>query len=127
MQSDDQTRTYDTQKKREEPRNSNRNLANLYEGFFTVIVRMQAQRQQSTVPETFRGRMKTVLADIEREAISAGYNAQDVSDTHFGVVAFLDEVVLHSSDPVRSEWEKQTLAQDMFGQADAGVVFFDKL
>jgi type VI secretion system protein ImpK len=60
-------------------------------------------------------------------AVAAGYDASDVRDTHFAVVALLDSVVLHSNDPVRVEWERQTLQEELFGQRDAGVVFFDKL
>ena len=88
---------------------------------------MQAQRQHASVAETFRSRVKTVLADVERDAIAAGYSAQDIRDTHFAVVAFLDSVVLHSNDPAKPEWERQSLQEEMFGQTDAGVVFFDKL
>jgi type VI secretion system protein ImpK len=36
-------------------------------------------------------------------------------------------VVLHSKDPVRAEWERKTLQEELFGQTDAGVVFFEKL
>jgi len=88
---------------------------------------MHAQRPHASVAETFRSRLKTVLADVERDAIAAGYSAQDIRDTHFAVVAFLDSVVLHSDDPVKAEWERQTLQEELFGQTDAGVVFFDKL
>jgi len=127
MDQDTQTRISHMPRKGDDAAKVSRNLAILYEGFFTVIVRMQAKRQQASAPESFRGRMKGVLADIEREAVTVGYSAEEIRDTRFAVVAFLDEVVLHSNDPVRSEWEKQTLAQDMFGQADAGIIFFDKL
>jgi type VI secretion system protein ImpK len=106
---------------------TSRNLAILYEGVFTVIVRMQAQRQLASAAETFRTRIKTVLTEVERDAIAAGYSANDIRDTHFAVVAFLDSVVLHSNDPVRPEWERQTLQEELFGQTDAGVVFFEKL
>jgi len=106
---------------------ASRNLAILYEGVFTVIVRMQAQRQLASVAETFRTRIKTVLTEVERDAIAAGYSAHDIRDTHFAVVAFLDSVVLHSNDPVKPEWERQTLQEELFGQTDAGVVFFEKL
>jgi type VI secretion system protein ImpK len=106
---------------------ASRNLAILYEGVFTVIVRMQAQRQLASVAETFRTRIKTVLTEVERNATTAGYSTHDIRDTHFAVVAFLDSVVLHSNDPVRPEWERQTLQEELFGQTDAGVVFFEKL
>ncbi len=99
----------------------------MYEDVLTVIVRMQAHRQHASVAESFRGRIKSALMDVERDATAAGYSAQDVRDTHFAVVAFLDSVVLHSGDPIRPEWERQTLQEELFGQTDAGVVFFEKL
>jgi type VI secretion system protein ImpK len=67
------------------------------------------------------------LQDVEREAPAAGYDGEDIRDTHFAIVAFLDSVVLHSNDPVRAEWERRTLQEELFGQAVAGVVFFEKL
>jgi type VI secretion system protein ImpK len=35
--------------------------------------------------------------------------------------------VLNSNEPVRPEWERRTLQEELFGQTDAGVVFFEKL
>jgi type VI secretion system protein ImpK len=127
MHRDDQSRRSIDKRDAGEGFQTSRNLAILYEGVFTVIVRIQAQRQHALVAETFRARMKAVLADVERDAIAAGYSAHDIRDTHFAVVAFLDSVVLHSNDPVRPEWERQTLQEELFGQTDAGVVFFEKL
>jgi len=106
---------------------SSESLALLYQGLLTGIVRVQAQRQHITDGESFRRRTKATLQEIERVAIASGYEGRDVRDTHFAVVAFLDQVVLHSKDPVRNEWETKTLQQELFGQTDAGVVFFDKL
>jgi type VI secretion system protein ImpK len=99
----------------------------IYEDLLTVVVRMQARRQHASVAESFRARIKTALAEVERNATAAGYSGQDIRDTNFAVVAFLDSVVLHSSDPIRPEWERQTLQEELFGQSDAGVVFFEKL
>ena len=103
------------------------NLALLYQGLLTGIVRMQAGRQRITDGESFRRRTKSALQDVEREATAAGYDGEDIRDTHFAIVAFLDSVVLHSNDPARAEWERRTLQEELFGQADAGVVFFEKL
>jgi type VI secretion system protein ImpK len=106
---------------------SSENLALLYQGLLTGIVRMQAGRQRITDGESFRRRTKSALQDVERDAIAAGYDGEDIRDTHFAIVAFLDSVVLHSNDPVRAEWERRTLQEELFGQAVAGVVFFEKL
>src|SRR5262249_31951924 len=85
------------------------------------------QRQHIPDAETFRKRTKSTLQEVERVAVATGYDVRDVRDTHFAVVAFLDSVILHSKDPVRAEWERKTLQQELFGQTDAGVVFFEKL
>src|SRR6267142_4366057 len=103
------------------------NLALLYEGLLTGIVRLQASRQHISDGESFRKRTKATLSDIEHVAVPAGYDGQDVKDTHFAVVALLDSVVLHSNDAIRAEWERKPLQEELFGQADAGVVFFEKL
>jgi len=88
---------------------------------------LKAERQHITDGDSFRRRSKTALQEVERVAVAAGYDSHDVRDTHFAVVAFLDAVLLHSKDPVRAEWERMPLALEIFGYADAGVVFFDKL
>jgi type VI secretion system protein ImpK len=106
---------------------SRENLALLYQGLLTGIVRLQSQRQHISDGESFRRRTKATLQEVEQVAVAAGYDVRDVKDTHFAVVAFLDSVVLHSKDAVRAEWERKTLQEDLFGKSDAGVVFFEKL
>lgn len=103
------------------------NLPLLYQGLFTGIIRLQGQRQRLPDGESFRRRTKATLQEIERVAVASGYEGRDVRDTHFAVIAFLDEAILHSKDPVREEWEQRKLQQEVFNTADAGVVFFEKL
>jgi type VI secretion system protein ImpK len=106
---------------------SSGNLALLYEGLLTGIVRLQASRQHISDGESFRKRTKATLNDIEHVAVPAGYDGQDIKDTHFAVVALLDSVVLHSNDAIRAEWERKPFEEEMFGETRAGVVFFEKL
>jgi type VI secretion system protein ImpK len=103
------------------------NLALLYDAILTSIVRLQASRQHIPDAESFRRRIKGTLQEIEHISVPAGYDGHDIRDTHFAVVALLDSVVLHSNDPVRGEWERRLLQEELFGQTDAGVVFFEKL
>jgi type VI secretion system protein ImpK len=103
------------------------NLALLYQGLLTGIVRLKARRQHITDAESFRRRTKATLEEVERVAVAAGYEGRDIRETHFAVVAFLDSVVLNSNEPVRAEWERRPLQEELFGQTDAGVVFFEKL
>ena len=109
------------------PSGSSENLALLYQGLLTGILRLKTQRQHIPDSETFRKRTKATLQEVERVAVATGYDVRDVRDAHFAVVAFLDSVILHSKDPVRGEWERKTLQEELFGQTDAGEVFFEKL
>jgi type VI secretion system protein ImpK len=110
-----------------EPPRSAENLGLLYQGLLTSVVRLQSGRQHITDGESFRKRTKSSIAEIERVAVSAGYEPSDVGDANFAVVAFLDEVVLNSADPVRADWERRMLQEELFGKTDAGMVFFDKV
>jgi type VI secretion system protein ImpK len=106
---------------------SHENLALLYQGLLTGIVRLQSQRQRIVDAESLRKRTKATLQEVEQLAVASGYDVRDVKDTHFAVVAFLDSVVLHSKDPASGEWERKSLQEELFGKSDAGVVFFEKL
>lgn len=99
----------------------------MFQGVFTVIVRIQAGKQQLADIDSFRRRLKSALQDAERDAIAARYGADDVTSAKFALVAFLDEAILSSKDPGREEWRKKTLAVELFGEANAGEVFFDRL
>src|SRR5215813_2514910 len=94
---------------------SSENLALLYQGLLTGIVRLQSGQQRISDGESFRRRTKATLQEVEQLAVGAGYDTRDVKDTQYAVVAFLDSVVLHSKDPVRGEWERRTLQEELFG------------
>ena len=102
-------------------------LALLFQGVFTAIVRIQSGKQPLGDVDLFRRRMKSALQEAERDAISARYPTEDVTSAQFAVVALLDEAILSSKDPAREEWRKKTLNVEMFGEANAGEVFFDRL
>jgi type VI secretion system protein ImpK len=103
------------------------NLALLYQGLLTGVVRIRSGEQTVQDADAFRRRTKAALQEVERFAAAAGYDVSDVKETHFAVAALLDSVILHSTDPVRAEWQRKTLQEELFGQTDAGVVFFEKL
>lgn len=102
-------------------------LALLYQGVLTGIVRIQAGRQSLADLDTFRRRMKAALHDVTKEATAAGYESTEIRDAEFAVVAFLDEAIMSSREPKAEEWRKRPLNVELFGQAIAGNVFFDKL
>jgi len=108
-------------------RASSENLALLYQPFLIVVVRIQSKREKVADAATFRSRMKAALQDVERSATVLHYDFDDVKDSNFAVVAFLDEVLLASEDPARSEWMKYPLANELMGEPRAGEVFFERL
>jgi type VI secretion system protein ImpK len=101
------------------------NLALLYQGLFTTIVRVRSGRQPIGNPEEFRKHFKDVLAAIEREGGRLNYSSESLHDTGYAVVAFLDESVLNSDDPSKNAW--LSLQSDLYGQAVAGDTFFEQL
>jgi type VI secretion system protein ImpK len=102
-------------------------LALFYQGLLTATVRVQSGRQRIADVEAFRGKAKAALQEVERDAQTAGYDLNDIKETHFAVVAFLDAVILRSDEPIRVDWERRPLQEELFGHAHAGDVFFDKL
>jgi type VI secretion system protein ImpK len=94
---------------------------------FTTIARLRANRQVAADAESFRTRIKQVLAAAEQEARQAGYGADDVRIALFAVIAFLDETVLNSRQPMFADWPRRPLQEEVFGVHMAGELFFQYL
>jgi type VI secretion system protein ImpK len=94
---------------------------------FTTIARLRANRQVAADAESFRTRIKQVLAAAEQEARHAGYGADDIRLCLFAVIAFLDETVLNSGQPMFADWPRRPLQQEVFGVHMAGELFFQYL
>jgi type VI secretion system protein ImpK len=103
------------------------NLALLYQGLLTGIVRIRSGKQPLANPEMFRRRTRETLAEITREAIKRGYAAEHTMETDFALIALLDEVVLSSHDPSRDAWAQRPLQDELFGLTTAGEVFFTRI
>jgi type VI secretion system protein ImpK len=101
------------------------NLSLLYQGVFTGIVRVQGGRQPIVDPNAFQRRMEDLLREVEREAIKAGYQKEDIEEANYAVVAFLDEAVLTSSDPAKDRWSSWQAKR--YTGAVAGEGFFEHL
>jgi type VI secretion system protein ImpK len=103
------------------------NLALLYQGLLTGIVRIHSGRQPLVNADMFRRRTKEALAEVTREAMKRGYAAEHTIETDFAVVAFLDEVILTSKDPARDAWAQKPLQEELFNVSTAGEVFFARI
>ena len=100
-------------------------LALLYQGMLTAIVRIQSGKQPLIDANAFQKRMESLLDEIEREAIKVGYRNQDIQDAHYAIIAFLDETVQRSSDANRSQWTP--LQAKRYAQAVAGEGVYERL
>jgi type VI secretion system protein ImpK len=103
------------------------NLALVFQDLLTVIVRLRANRQTITDPEAFRAQMRGALKNAEREGTKKLYPLEDVRLAAFGIVAFLDESILNSSNPAFSDWARMPLQEEMFGHHVGGEVFFQNI
>jgi type VI secretion system protein ImpK len=93
----------------------------------TTVARLRSNKQVATDAESFRTRIKQVLSSAEHDARAIGYEGDDVRFALFAVIAFLDETVLNSGQPMFSGWPGRTLQQEVFGVHMAGELFFQYL
>ncbi len=109
---------------KQEPARRPDNLALIFQEVLTVIERLRAKRQTVSDSEAFRSQIRNALKSAEQDALRRGYNSEDVRVATFGVVAFLDESVLNSQNPVFADWPRKPLQEELFGVHVAGEIFF---
>jgi type VI secretion system protein ImpK len=100
------------------------NLALIYQEVLTAITRLRSNRQAATDAGAFRNQMKAAISATESEAMSKGYPVEDTRLATFAVVAFLDESILNSNNPVFADWPRMPLQEELFGGHTAGEIFF---
>jgi type VI secretion system protein ImpK len=100
------------------------NLALVYQNVLTVIARLRAKRQSIADAGAFRTQFRGALRQAEKEGISKLYPQDDVRLATFAIVAFLDESILTSNEPVFSDWSRMPMQEEIFGHSEAGEVFF---
>src|SRR3954447_20898605 len=103
------------------------NLALIYQEVLTAIERLRANRQGVTDANAFRHHTREAIKTAAGQALAAGYPAEDAKLATFAVVAFLDESVLNSRNPIFADWLRKPLQEELFGTHIAGEVFFQNL
>lgn len=101
------------------------NLALIYQEILTAITRFRSNRQAVQDAGSFRAQVKTAIGAAEAEATKKGYAADDVRLATFAVVAFLDESILNSNNPLFTDWPRMPLQEELFGVHQAGEMFFN--
>jgi type VI secretion system protein ImpK len=90
----------------------------------TAGARLRANRQVAADADAFRNQIKHLLGRADQEARQAGYDPADVKLAIYGYIAFLDESVLNSGQPMFASWPRQPLQEEIFGDHRAGQTFF---
>jgi type VI secretion system protein ImpK len=103
------------------------NLALSFQEVFTAIVRLRYNRQAVSSADSFRAQVKQALKSAEQESRTRGYSPEDTRRVIFAVVAFLDESVLSSRNPVFADWPRLPLQTELFGHQNAGEIVFDDI
>ena len=111
------------------PANTRRpdNLALIYQEAFTAIERLRANTQGISDANGFRHHTREAMKTATNNALAAGYNADDTRCATFAVVAFLDESVLNSQNPIFADWLRKPMQEELFGRQIAGEIFFQNL
>lgn len=100
------------------------NLAVAFQEMFTAIVRLRYNLQNVPDADAFKAYMREGLRSAMQESAAKGYAPEDVKLAAFAVVAFLDESILNSRNPVLTRWTGQPLGAELTGKHLAGEEFF---
>ena len=103
------------------------NLALIFQEVLTAIERLRGNRQGVNDAEAFRHHTREALKTAASAGLAAGYNADDVRLATFAAVAFLDESVLNSQNPIFADWLRKPLQEELFNVHIAGETFFQNL
>ena len=92
---------------------------------FDLILRLKANIVAPS--NDLRPKIAGLLDDFEKRAERYKFNHKIVSVSKFALASFVDETILTNNFPLRSEWERNPLQLEYFGEQLAGSKFFDKL
>lgn len=100
------------------------NLAIAFQELLTAIVRLRFNLQNIPDADAFKAYMREGLRSAMQESSAKGYAPEDIKLAAFAVVAFLDESILNSKNPVFTRWTGQPLGAELTGKHLAGEEFF---
>jgi type VI secretion system protein ImpK len=92
---------------------------------FDLVLRLKATIVAPS--NDLRPKIASLLDDFERRAERYKFNHKIISVSKFALASFVDETILTNNFPLRSEWERNPLQLEYFGEQLAGNKFFEKL
>jgi type VI secretion system protein ImpK len=102
-------------------------MAVLMQEILTAIVRIRAGREQVPNLDGFRAQVLEALGAAREQARRKGYSEEQTRYAVFAAVAFLDEAVLSSANPVLAGWRGRPLQEELFKGHVAGETFFQSV
>jgi type VI secretion system protein ImpK len=96
-----------------------------HQGFYMVFLLRNGY--MPTDGPLYRERLRQLLLQVDHGAKKLQLEPEDVYQAKFAFSALIDEIVLMSSMTVRSDWERNPLQLEMFGEHMAGEKFFEVL
>lgn len=101
----------------------------LVSAFFDIVVLGVHVRDSRDLGglESFRTRIKQMLEEADRRGTERGYSRETLNEARYGVVAFLDEMILQSGWDQKSQWASSPLQYQYFETHIAGEEFFERL
>ncbi len=97
----------------------------MYDGFYLVFLLRSGQAPESG--NALRERIKDFLLDVERGANKLNSRATDVRLVKYAFCTTVDEIILRSPLQIRTEWQRQPLQLQYFGDQMGGERFFSML
>jgi type VI secretion system protein ImpK len=92
-----------------------------------LVMPLRSGRLSAEVPDNYREQVMHGFQTLERKARERQLSDQMVTDAKYALAAFVDESVMASEWPGRTEWMRHPLQLEMFGEHLAGEGFFRRL
>ncbi len=106
--------------------NTEQKLAELCTNIFSLALWLRTQSDLGA-PENLRQKILPLFTKMETEGAQRGVPPVDLREAKFALTALLDETLMGSSWPGKSNWEKRMLQDELFNTTNAGEEFFIKL
>ena len=103
------------------------NLALVFQEVFTVVLRTRVLGQRVESADFFRTSLRQMISSAVKDASAQGYSDEITRMSIYAIIAFVDESILNSKDPVFADWARRPLQEEMFGAHVAGEMFFKNL
>ncbi len=93
---------------------------------FALILQLRSTSDYGDEP-VLRQRISDLLNRIERQAKDSGLDYEDIHNSIFALIAFIDETLIASNWALRDAWLSKPLQMEFFNRFDAGEEFFVRL